>query len=74
MKMTGTIKPPQLYNDTVLTRVSHGEASWETSDAYAAAIPKTVDGMKEQIRISERQIESGRFITADETIAHFYQL
>lgn len=72
--MTGSIKQTQQIDDIVAMRDFEEEASWETSNAHVAVIPGDVDGMKEQIRISERQIDEGRFVTAAEAIAHFYQM
>jgi hypothetical protein len=37
-------------------------------------VPQTVEEMKEQLAISEQQIDNGLFVTADDAIKHFYQL
>ena len=72
--MTGTIKQSQQFDGIAASRTFLGEASWETSDAHVAAIPRSIDEVKKQIRTSEKQIEEGRFVTAAEAIKHFYQM
>ncbi|MBQ7510029.1 MAG: hypothetical protein IJT53_03895 [Prevotella sp.] len=74
MAMTGAIKQSQQFNEMAALREFQVETSWEMSDASIAAIPNTIDEVKKQIHVSERQIEEGRFVTSDEAIAHFYQL
>ena len=72
--MTGAIKQLQQFDEMVASREFQAGASWETTDVSIAAIPYTIEEVKKQIRLSEKQINDGKFVTADEAIAHFYQL
>ena len=71
--MTGVVKPQGMTNSNVPTKMLAGSLL-EESEVIVNGIPTTVESVREQIRISERQIEEGRFVTASEAIAHFYQL
>lgn len=37
-------------------------------------VPQTVEEMKEQLSVSERQIDNDLYVTAEDAIEHFYQL
>ena len=68
--MTGNVRHTDFVVSDAMTRMSpiYGIACSTT------AIPETIDDVKLQIEISEKQIGEGKYITASEAIAHFSQL
>ena len=50
------------------------QIGWEDTDYANPSIPSTLSDMKEQIRISEEQIDNGQYVTAQKAIEHFNQL
>lgn len=71
--MTGVVKPQGMTNSNVPAKMLAGTLL-EGPEVRVYGIPTSVEEVREQIRISEKQIEEGRFVTASEAIAHFYQL
>ena len=70
MEALRTYKPdnsPSLYGH-------EPEADWDNSDYSCNAIPNSLAELKNQIRLSEEQIDKGRYMTAQAAIAHFNQL
>lgn len=52
----------------------NNEFGWETTDYANPAIPCTLSEVRNQIKLSEEQINNGQYVTAREAIEHFYQL
>ncbi|MBQ9357144.1 MAG: hypothetical protein IJT98_07655 [Prevotella sp.] len=50
------------------------EADWDNCDYSCNAIPNSLAELKKHIRLSEEQIDEGRYMTAQAAIAHFNQL
>ena len=70
MEALKTYKPdnsPSLYGH-------EPEVDWDNSEYACSAIPNSIVDVKKEIRLSEEQIDKGRYMTAQAAIAHFNQL
>ena len=61
-------------NHAVEYAVEYNDFNIDDIDFECDSLPKTVDELKAQIRISEEQIKRGECVTAQEAIKHFYSL
>ena len=73
IRMTGVL-PSQRMTNRIDPNTLLADSPSVESCAAVTAIPTTVDDVRQQMRISEKQIDEGKFVTASEAIAHFYKL